>query len=370
VKPPEPPSPAGDATESPSSGISKAGAELKTKLPKPHAQHAPHAHYQRPHQAHVYRHVRVAGLRAQLRELEEEARRHHIFTQEGGADAKNPLATERHDRIEGLNFDERRKKKGKKQKDHDREHRDDQRDQDEGTEAQASKARATSDGRGKYFQDQPADRLGDLTLTDPDEVKRLLGPSVRFAQHTMLLAEARLKQGVPREEAIAYLAELYVGLSDREYALKALKDFGGGTGIIDLYPLEVMKHLLEHVPSFFTRVKTGRFLTSSSGGKYKGETGTPIVLTYDPRLRIRGFALHGGDRPGYLLEPVDPPGTYHLVLDSPGRFKVLLSAISKGGDVSIEEFEVEIVAGRRRLEEEATIQRERSHERADVPRDD
>jgi hypothetical protein len=229
-------------------------------------------------------------------------------------------------------------------------------------QAAAEKGFAQKEGGGKYFQDMPDNRLGDLSLTNPNEMKRLLGPSVRFAQHAMLLAEDRLKSGNDRVNVIQFLAELYLGVADRAYALKALREFGTGTGIIDIYPLEVMTHLLENVPGFFTKVGKARFFTSNTTGVYKSETGKPIVLTYDPSLRIRGFALEGGPRPGYLFEPVGPPGTYHLTFSTPGSFKVMVSAISKQGGVAIDELAVEIEQGAGDIETAAAIQRERAHE--------
>jgi hypothetical protein len=368
VKPPDPP-PNPDGSDTPADTTSKAGdAILKATTAQAKSKGAHKADYQRPHQAHVYRHIRVATLRKNRVELEEEARRHYVSTHEGPGGPTRPNETDRRDRIEGLNFDERRKKKGKRRQDEDERdgqegQSDDGEEATQGAQAAIAKGLVSADGAGKYFQDLPEDRLGDLTLTNPNEMKRVLGPSVRFAKHAMLLAEDQLKSGAPRDKAIEFLASLYVGLADREYAYKALKDFGAATGIIDLYPLEVMKHLFEHVPSFFNRVTQGRFLTSSKPEGYEGQTGVPIVLTYDPKLRVRGFALRGGERPGYLLEPVDPPGTYHLVFDSPGHFLVLISAIDKAGELRIEEFEVDITRGARRLEEETAVRRERASER-------
>jgi hypothetical protein len=295
----------------------------------------------------VGQNIRIANARHHRAELEEEERRHHTvpLDSSGGSQAED---VENDNRITGLNFDEERKKRGRQQSDDPEEEEGKEDDAEEAValgQAAAAKGFATADGAGKYFQDLPEDRLGDLSLTNPDDMKRLLGPSVRFAQHAMLLAEDRLKSGMPRDEVVRFLAEFYLGVSDRAYANKALRDFGAGTGIIDVYPLEVFDQLLEHVPSFFTKVSRGRFLTSSTTGAYKGKAGAPLVLTYDPKLRLRGFALKGGDRPGYLLEPVDPPGTYHLVFQTPGTFTVLVSAIGKDGTVAIEEFRAEIVGG-------------------------
>jgi hypothetical protein len=306
------------------------------------------------------RHVRGAQELSHKQALEDEARRNQAVEQ-GLVTIQREEEEEEERLLKGINFDEQRKKRGRQQQHDDDEHEDGEEAVALG-QAAAEKGFAQKEGGGKYFQDMPDDRLGDLSLTNPNEMKRLLGPSVRFAQHAMLLAEDRLKSGDDRAQVINFLAELYLGVADRAYAQKALREFGTGTGIIYVYPLEVMQHLLENVPAFFTKVSKARFFTSNTTGAYKTETGKPIVLTYDPALRIRGFALHGGPRPGYLFEPIDPPGTYHLTFQTPGTFKVLVSAISKNGAVAIEELAVEIVQGTTDLQNAAAIQRERAHE--------
>jgi hypothetical protein len=180
----------------------------------------------------------------------------------------------------------------------------------------------------------------------------------------MLLAEARMKEGMPRGEAIQFLASLYLGVTDRQYAQKALREFGPATGIVDLYPLEVVQHLLQNVPSFLSRVSTARFLASVPTEGHQTEVGKPVVLKYDAGLRIRGFAIKGGEKPGYILEPVEPPGHYHLTFATPGTFIVLLSALSKDGTLFIEEFAVAVAAGQddaaSLIENSAAMQRTRA----------
>lgn len=325
------------------------------------ARSSPKAEYQRPHRTHVSAERRIANAKHHAAELEDEARK-NAGLYESILGITIPEEEEENRRIQGLNFDDDRKKRGRQQRDRDDEDRRDDDDAAALAEAATQKGFANAEGAGRYFQDAPPDRLGDLDLVEPEEMKRLLGPTVRFAKHAMLLAEERLRTGTPRDEVVRFLGSLYVGLEDRAYANKALREFGAGTGIIDVYPLEVMEHLLENVPSFFNRVSKGRFFTSSRSGRYRGVTGAPIVLTYDPALRVRGFALQGGPKPGYLFEPVDPPGTYHLTFATAGTFQVLVSAISKAGALMIEELVVEVAAGEHALSEAETIKRQRAHD--------
>lgn len=291
-------------------------------------------------------------------ELEEESRRHTNVDAEAGLSREEEIDED--DKVHGINFDDERKKRGRQSQDD-----DDPEDGEAAAEAaaQARKAGlAADDGAGKYFQDMPEDRMGDLSLTDPNEIKRALGPSVRFAQHAMLLAEERMKEGISRDDALAFLASMYTGLSDKKYANKALREFGHATGIVDIYPLELIEHLLEHVPGFCTKVRQGSVF-SKTDSRYEAKVGEPITLTYPEDLRIRGFAIEGGSRPGYLFEPMDPPGTYQLIMLSAGRFTVAISAITKDGWLVLERLDVEVEADDEASFDALTgLQRELGHE--------
>jgi hypothetical protein len=339
---------------------------------------SPKVGYRRPRRVDTEAEEHIAAERHHRAELEEEARSHmgHGKDADGLWNKDEDLEKER---VQGLNFDERRKKKGKK--------RDDEPDHDEESEdgeaaAEAAKSAKEqgllgADGAGRYFQDMPEDRLGDPSLTNPNDMKRALGPTVRFAQHAMLLAQSRIEEGMSRAEAIGFMAKLFVDCGDREYAKKALKEFGPATGILDLYPLELIQHLVENVPMFYTHVQRGRFFTSSVDSRYRAKAGETIHLSYPPDLRIRGFAIRGGARPGYLLEPTEPQGTYALTFQTEGTFDVVISAIGPGGALLIEEMVCEIEAGdATAFEANAAIERERAAEaeahaeadRADKPK--
>ncbi len=300
----------------------------------------------------------AAGFeRAHAAELEEEGRRHASIDAE--TERRRETEEEKQKRkIRGVAFDEERRHRGRHQ-------RDDEDAEAANEAAQAAKEHGlvSAEGAGRYFQDLPPDRMGDLSLTNPGEIRRQLGPSVRFAQHAMLLAQNELEQGAGREQALAFLADLYVRLGDRAYANKALREFGPATGILDLYPLELMDHLLEFVPTFCLRISRGTFLTSSTPDGYRAKAGEVIHLTYDPGLRIRGFALKDGAQPGYLLEPGEPAGHYDLVFLSPGDFTVLMSAIGKDGHLHLETFECHIEPKDSTVVRLAGLEREREHDR-------
>jgi hypothetical protein len=273
---------------------------------------------------------RIANELKRNNELIEEGKRRLSSEQTANQSARE-AEIEKEQRVSGLNFDEHRKKRGRQPQD------EDEREQ---AEDEAARQLGMGTDKGKLFEDLPEDRLGDLSMADPNEMKRVLGSPMRFAQHAMMLAAQRQIEGLPRDTAIEYLAQLYLGVSDRTYANKAIRQFGAATGVLDIYPVEVMQHLLAHAPNFLRKVQLGSFFTSTPKAGYRTEVGKPITLAYDDTLRIRGFALQGGGQPGYLFEPVEPPGSYHLSFAEAGTFKVAISALTKDGHLLIEDFQV------------------------------
>ena len=312
---------------------------------------------------------RVGEERHRAAELEEEERRHRSLDSEAERLSEEEL--EARERLARISWGEEKKKRGRRKHKQDDDEDEDAEDAKKAAEEAQAKGLVEQDAAGKYFQDLPEDRLGDLTLVDPNEMRRLLGASARFAQHAMILAQHRLENCGQREEALAYLANLYVGLEDRAYARKALREFGPATGILDIYPLEVFDYLLEFVPAFFDRVERGTLFARSNSesdeATFETQVGQPIELDYDETLRIRGFALKGGERPGYLFEPLERSGAYQLVFLSAGSFLVLVSAISRDGKLVIDELVCHVSESSDHQDAKFTgIERERGNERTEA----
>lgn len=212
--------------------------------------------------------------------------------------------------------------------------------------------------RAHLFEGQRS-RVGDPTLTDPDDMVRVLGTPTAYARHALLLAESFRTLGATRTEAIGYLGRLFVAVGDRGFARNALKELGPGTGIIDLYPLEVMAHLLEAYPGFLPKAGFGRLFTPGRG---KTETlhlrpGVPRLLEYSAEIKVRGFALSGGGRPGYTFEPGPETGRYSLRIDTPGEYELLVSAVTKSGHTIIDRLNVKVRGKVRRARAESIVER-------------
>ncbi len=199
--------------------------------------------------------------------------------------------------------------------------------------------------RAHLFEAGAAHQPGDLDLLDPDEIHRALETPLAYAKHCMILGEAfRHSTGATRAEAIAYLGRLFAGPSDPAFGRLALKEFGPSTGIVDIYPLELVEHMLQKYPGFLPKVGFGRFFSREGerAERYQTDTLTPITLAYPEELKVRGFALIGGGRPGYRFEPGESPGTYRLLFHAPGSFHCAVSALSRTGHTLIERLSVEV----------------------------
>ena len=177
---------------------------------------------------------------------------------------------------------------------------------------------------------------GDPALYDPAEAMAVLGTPLAYAQHALLLSESfRQTCGAARTEAIAYLAELFLALPDGDFARSALRELGLGTGIVDIYPLEAIVHILESAPHFLPRTEFGLVVQRPTldRGALRMEPFRARVLSVLPDRVIRGFALAGGPRPGYRFEPAPEIDQYRLVLGAPGRFEILVSARAPTGTI-------------------------------------
>jgi hypothetical protein len=219
-----------------------------------------------------------------------------------------------------------------------------------------------ADAIGPSFEEHRA-FIGDPRLTDPLAIKEALGSPLAYAKHCMILAEAfRSTTGATRTEGIAYLGLMFAALGDRAFARQAIRELGYDTGILDLYPLEVLEHVLESHPGFLVKVGFGTlFARPTIESVLELEAGVPSTLEYPESLKIRGFAVKGGARPGYKLEPGDAEGRYTLTISSPGRYRLLISAVTRSGHTVIDRLLVEVRDGPAALVprfEEATVRDE------------
>ena len=189
--------------------------------------------------------------------------------------------------------------------------------------------------------------------TPPADIEKQGMP--RMAAHVVRLFDAWTLQGVKHEDAVARMSEWMSALSTTTTIKKLLIELESKP-IRDVYPLELLMHMLEHRPELLPGVKKGAVL-GNSGDLAQGKkvfAGHATSVQVPPEVRLKSLALLGGARPGYEFHPT--PGEdqkYTLLIDTPGRWKfavlatplVSLGRISKEGPESILEiFEVAVHA--------------------------
>jgi len=242
--------------------------------------------------------------------------------------------------------DERRKRRGQRKKK--RKKDDDKAEHDAELYEDGMARSGQGQSRKHLFEEDELVEPGDTSLTDPDEIRKVLGTPTAYAKHVMILAEAfRRATGATRREAIEYLATMFVATAEPTFGYLSLKEFGPSTGIVDIYPLEVLERLLDRYPGVLPKVGFGKLFANgwTASDPLRTDTETPLLLRYPTEMRIRGFALKGGGRPGYMFSPADEPGTYELRIQSPGRYEILVSATNRSGYTVIDRIEVAVRPG-------------------------
>ncbi len=201
------------------------------------------------------------------------------------------------------------------------------------------------DRRSGLADDRSLSEPGDLSVRDPAEIERRFKNPVVYAKHAMILAEAyRRSTGATRAEGIDYLARLMLAPHDRGLSRAALRELGPTTGILDIYPLEVVAHVLVQYPGYLPKAGFGTLVrrVDETARELVTDTLTPLLLEYSPDLKIRAFALVGGGRPGYKLEPGESAGQHFLGFDSPGRFEIMISGATRAGYTVIDRLHVRV----------------------------
>ena len=151
----------------------------------------------------------------------------------------------------------------------------------------------------------------------------------RLAAHVVRLFDAWTLKGVDHADAVKDMAAWIAQLSSPQQIKKLLIELESKP-IRDVYPLELLMHLLEHRPELLPGVKKGSVIGDGEelGGGKQVFAGHAVRIVVPKDTRLKSFALIGGGRPGYEFHPT--PGdetTYTLLIDTPGRWKFALLAV-------------------------------------------
>lgn len=168
-------------------------------------------------------------------------------------------------------------------------------------------------------------RIGDESVTS--EELAAMGNLVAGRHILALLAKRRAS---PREDVIREVGELLYGLADPSYARRLLLELADIGRIVDIYPLEVLRYLIEQRPEYLPQFKFGPVVLNKPelmAKRHRVEE--PILLQVPLGLKLKAFALEGGGAPGYCLNP-GPPTQYLLEFGDAGVFRVLLRGEQRG----------------------------------------
>ena len=160
----------------------------------------------------------------------------------------------------------------------------------------------------------------------PADVEKLGVP--RAAGHLVRMFDALTLKGIGHNEAVAEMAAFVGQMSSPQTIRKLLTELESKP-IRDVYPLELLMHMLDHRPELLPGVKRGAVLGNVddlSGGQ-KVFAGHAFQITVPKETRLKSFALLGGGRPGYEFFPTPSDDhKYTLLIDTPGRWKFALLA--------------------------------------------
>jgi hypothetical protein len=193
----------------------------------------------------------------------------------------------------------------------------------------------------RLLQDPMHERraFGALFLTQPEDIKRVMGTPVRAAKHLLMLASRMVAHQRPREEVVNYLAETFIAFG-HEFGRRAFKDFSVNVGIGSVYPLEVRERCVAINEDFLPTTTRVRF--TSSKRWLQGKIKETLVLEYPEELVITEFAVKGGTRPGYQLVPMKQKGKHGLRFFVPGEYLVLLLCQDALGFERLEQVKVTV----------------------------
>lgn len=173
----------------------------------------------------------------------------------------------------------------------------------------------------------------------PRQVERL--GSIRSAIHMVRLTDHWEESGFDRSTIISKAADKLCGYARTDQLKKTLGEMDSAP-IKQVYPLEVMLHILDTTPAILQRVRRGEVLvnreTLARGEGVQAEQ--EFLVEYPDDYKIKSFALLGGGQPGYEFTP-HKNGVYRMIVDSPGEWTFALSA-ERRGETLVDTFTVRV----------------------------
>jgi hypothetical protein len=160
---------------------------------------------------------------------------------------------------------------------------------------------------------------------DPEQIE-LLG--LRAASHMVRMYDHWMIGGADRYETIDNAARVLAKFSSTQNVRRVLNELESAP-IRDIYPLEVMYHMLENMPDTIEGMSEAPLVQNADqfrGGNHVF-AGHAFKVHLPANMRIKAFALMGGDRPGYEFFPSPKEGVYSMTVDTPGTYEFALMGV-------------------------------------------
>jgi hypothetical protein len=159
----------------------------------------------------------------------------------------------------------------------------------------------------------------------PSDAERL--GTFKSAAHLVRMYDHWTLNNFSRLESIEQAALWLGGFNRADNVRKVLGELESKP-IRDIYPLEVMMELLDKNPAKLPGVEPGSVIggfPALTDGKVTA--GHSIQIPVPDGVRLKAFALLGGERPGYEFHPSKKDGFYTLLVDTPGEYDFALYAV-------------------------------------------
>ena len=160
----------------------------------------------------------------------------------------------------------------------------------------------------------------------PKDVEAL--GNMNAANHLVRMYDHWMLQGKDRMECISSASTWLSGFEKTGTVKKVLTEMESKP-IRDVYPVEVMSRVLDEHPESIPSVKRGSILgnTEHIRGDKPVYAGHKVFVPVPKDMRLKGFALLGGARPGYEFFPSPKRADhYELLVDTPGEWTFALAA--------------------------------------------
>jgi hypothetical protein len=172
-------------------------------------------------------------------------------------------------------------------------------------------------------------RMGSTDFFDPElDPHAVEALGLRAAGHMVRMYDHWMLDGMDRDQTIRSAAKLLSNFMRPQNVRRVLNELENAP-IRDVYPLEVMFHMLENMPESLEGISSVPIVENAADlcGNNHVHAGHTFKIRVPKDVKIKAFALMGGDRPGYEFFPSPKDGVFSMQVDTPGTWEFALMGV-------------------------------------------